>query len=237
MTTSPCPACDAPILIADGSRHGGIRMPFDPEPGIGDHYDTQLAADLSHVVRSAAAAGNLKGRIPLYRAHMWTCTQGMRIPADQPLPMLQGYSHKAAPRKDALLAAEPSWPMPWEGIKGTARDSDDLLSLEPAAMPRRRLMTGMALAAYRSASGQAARRMQNPQPGDLVVETATARKPGGERKGFGVLLARRREPAGDGESRASADAWYVQYGPDEQDVERWEGGAFVAVLTDDRSSQ
>lgn len=236
MSTADCPACDAPILVVDGSRHGGQREAFDPGPGTGEHYDTKLSADLSHIEIPAAGASNLRGRIPLHRNHRWTCREQMRVPADRPVPHIGGYSQGAAPRRDAQPAPEQSWPQPWDGITGTVRDDlGDLLSLAPEAMPRRRLMIAMTYGWYRAAAGMTARRMQGPQQGDLVVETASGRKPGGERKGIGILLGRRREAPGE-DSRSPADAWYVQYGPGEQDVERWEGAAFIAVLTSDRAS-
>ena len=202
-------------------------MPFDPNPGSGEHYDTMLAPDLSHVSKPAAATSSLRGRIPLYRAHMWTCAQGMRIPADRPLPVLQGYSHKAAPQKDAVPVPEPSYPEPWEGIGGKARpELGDLLSMEVKAMPRRRIMAAMAVSHHRAllAAGQssAGRRMRDPAPGDLVTE---AGQPDFGR-GFGILLAARRERLGDGRP---GEVRYIQYGPEESDVERWTGGQFITV--------
>lgn len=206
-------------------------MPFDPEPGSGEHYDTMLSADLGYVSKPAAATSNLRGRVPLYRAHMWTCAQGMRIPADRPLPVLQGYSHKAAPQKDAVPVPEPSYPEPWAGIEGAARpELGDLLSLDDAAMPRCRMMTSMALAMHSAllSGGQSgvARRMRDPRPGDLVAEMT-----GWERRGFGVLLARRRERPEDGHA---VEVAYVQYGPGAEDAERWTDGQFITVHEGER---
>jgi hypothetical protein len=110
VTAVPCPACDLPVLFARGSRHGGRLVPFDPVPGDGRRFDTQLSPDLSHVTRNAAAAAALKGRVPLYRPHMWTCPAGMRIPAGHALPAVDGYSHVAAGQITAQplrLGAEP----------------------------------------------------------------------------------------------------------------------------------
>jgi hypothetical protein len=96
MTVTPCPACGCPVLFARGSRYGGRLVPFDPDPGTGRRFDTQLAPDLSHVTRNAAGTTALRGRVLLYRPHMWTCKAGMRVPADRPLPAVDGYCHVAA---------------------------------------------------------------------------------------------------------------------------------------------
>lgn len=254
--TQPCPACGAAILVVDGSRHGGQKEAFDPDPGNGDRYNTKLSADLSCIDIPAAGAGNLMGRIPLYRSHRWTCTAQMRIPSDRPLPRIGGYSHKAAARKGDVAPPEPSWPQPWEGIKGSERDGSDLLSLEEEAMPRRRVMVMMALAQYSATQvgspapkvAQMGRRMRSPQPGDLVVEVTRAHGPLSEHRGFGILLAARKEwvqsdgewaalPAGQREEgRSVGEAWYIQYGPEPGDVARWTDAQVVAVLADERVS-
>lgn len=88
MTEITCPACDRPILVVNASRWGGMRLPYDPEPGIGEHCDTMLAADLSHVIAASPAA---KGTIPLYRNHRRSCT--LKVPMDRALPDIGGYSH------------------------------------------------------------------------------------------------------------------------------------------------
>jgi hypothetical protein len=141
-------------------------------------------------------------------------------------------------------------PQPWEGINGTVRDSDDLLSLEDEAMPRRRRMVMMALLLRKTTLvGHPApivariyERMEHPQPGDLVVETTTAWRPDSEYRGFGILLACRREwcladadwaaylaenPQDD--ERLADRYWYVQYGPGERDITRWEDCDFTAI--------
>lgn len=95
-----------------------------------------------------------------------------------------------------------SFPEPREGITGTDRD-DDLLSLEDAAVPRRLLMGGMA-ECLRSAVlvGNPApavarmwKRMKDPQPGDLVIETSTFyRRDEDDRiKAMGILVGHRVE--------------------------------------------
>jgi hypothetical protein len=254
MSREWCPACEAPVLLVDGARQGGTKQVFDPVPGTGPHYDTRLSDDLTHVAAPAAAAQNLKGRMPLYRSHRWSCPNQLKVPAGKKCPSWGGYSQAAAASREP--APEPSWPQPWTGIRGTARDRDDLLSLEPAAMPRRRLMAAMALALHRATlTGPAAavtgRRVREPVPGDVVAEVTTARKPGSERRGFGVLVARRREwvsaeaayslAMGDdgdemrGEGAAGGEVFYVQFGPGERDVVRWECGEFVAAAGDGES--
>jgi len=100
------------------------------------------------------------------------------------------------------------WPQPYEGIHGTDRD-DWLLSLDERAIPHRDALLAMA-GHLRSATlvGHPAplvedmgRRIEHPQPGDLVAEATSAmykRRRGPEGlddriKGLGILLARRHE--------------------------------------------
>lgn len=144
-------------------------------------------------------------------------------------------------------------PQPWEGITATARNSDDLLSLEDKAMPQRRRMVMMALLIRKATlvGNQAPvvkamyERMNDPQPGDLVIETSSARRPGSEYRGFGFLLARRREWCSndeewaiyraeqpDDDERLADHYWYVQYGPGERDIARWEDCEFIAIPDD-----
>lgn len=144
-------------------------------------------------------------------------------------------------------------PQPWEGVNGTARTGDDLLSLEDEAMPRRRRMVMMALLIRKATLvGNPApivrklyERTSSPQPGDLVIETTSARRPDSEYRGFGILLAHRREwcsadaewaaylagPEPDPE-RTADDYWYVQYGPGERDIVRWANCDFMAIPDD-----
>lgn len=82
--TRTCPACNQPILVVASSRWGGTLLPFDPEPGTGRHYDTMLSADLSHVTASMG---------PLYRGHVWSCLEGLKVPLDKALPGWGGYQH------------------------------------------------------------------------------------------------------------------------------------------------
>jgi len=95
-----------------------------------------------------------------------------------------------------------NYPQPHEGITGTLRDQDDLLSLEGKAVAVRKMMAGIA-SVLRSAVmvGQPAPvvrrmsdRMREPQPGDLVMETSTMYRDAEDwHKGFGILVARRQE--------------------------------------------
>lgn len=152
-----------------------------------------------------------------------------------------------------------NWPQPWEGVNGTVRDGDDLLSLEESAIPRRDMMIGMARClSSATLVGQPAPvvrrmsdRMRAPQPGDLVFErTMTSRGGDSALKGFGILLLKRREWAetdedfaremadepeefrGD-DNRCTDTAWYVQYGPGERDICRWVNAEFTAIPVDD----
>jgi hypothetical protein len=246
--TEPCKACGLPVIAAAPSRWGGTPIPFDPEPGMEAHHDTALSADLSHVAISAAAAGNLKGRVPLYRAHQHTCPRKMGIPSGTPLPFMQGYWQAAAGWTGDPIpppAEDEGLPLPWEGVKVTTRNPADIPALDP---PARRLIVAATLALHRVATAvpqspearRTAARMRNPQPGDLVTEITSD----GGFRGFGILLKRRRERSGEGcglrEARgndlgSSGDIWYVQYGPDADDVARWDCARFITVLTDDRA--
>ena len=144
-------------------------------------------------------------------------------------------------------------PQPWEGITATARTGDDLLSLEDEAMPRRRRMVMMALLIRKATlvGNQAPvvrnlyERMNDPQPGDLVIETSAAWRPDSECRGLGILLAHRREWCSndkewavyraeepDDDERLADHYWYVQYGPGDRDIARWEDCEFIAIPED-----
>lgn len=241
-----CPACDTPVLLVAGSRRGGTPTAFDPEPLIGGEYDTRLSDDLSHVAiaSSAPAAATLRGSVPLYRLHQRSCS--LRVPAGRPCPSWAGYSQAAAAWRGepvtTPVTADESLPRPWEGIKGTIRDHDDLLSLDDLALPRRRMMMMMTLRLHRAVTAVppspearlTAERIRDPQPGDLVTETSSDHK---GIFGFGVLLGRRREQSGGitgcearGNDLAAAGLIsYVQYGPDAGNVARWDCARFITV--------
>lgn len=96
-----------------------------------------------------------------------------------------------------------NYPQPREGITGTDRTGDDLLSLADEAIPRRLMMVGL-LANLRKATqvGNPApivermrERMRNPQPGDLVVEDSGIYLRGQDKQveAFGILLTHRDE--------------------------------------------
>lgn len=96
-----------------------------------------------------------------------------------------------------------SHPQPYEGITGTDRTEDDLLSLEDVAIRRRLLIKGLANCLRKATLvGNPApivtrmnERMRNPQPGDLVMEESTTyrRDEDIQVKGFGILIAHRQE--------------------------------------------
>lgn len=95
-----------------------------------------------------------------------------------------------------------SYKQPREGITGTLREGDDLLSLEESAIAVRKTMTGLAGVLLRTTMvGQPApvvtrisERMRSPQPGDLVMETSTMyRRADDWYRGFGVLIEHREE--------------------------------------------
>lgn len=92
---------------------------------------------------------------------------------------------------------------PYEGINGTARTGDDLLSLEDEAIAVRKVLVNlMTVIRKTTLVGQPAPivrdisdRMGHPVPGDLVVEASTTlhRQTGDWYRGFGILLEHRRE--------------------------------------------
>lgn len=157
------------------------------------------------------------------------------------------------------MTSDENWPQPWEGVTGIAREDDDLLSLEDAAMPRRQMMTGLARCLCKAVLvGDPAPvvrrmgdRMRAPQPGDLVFEQTMTRRGDDWYRGFGILLLRRREWASTDEdfaremagepedlrgddNRCTDDAWYIQYGPGERDICRWVNADFTMIPADDR---
>lgn len=127
------------------------------------------------------------------------------------------------------------WPRPFEGIRGQDRDGD-LLSVETAAMSRRRAMTMMGLTLRDTTRAgrpvpkaqRISGRMKSPQQAGPGFEWSTARRQDSEIYGPGILAGRRRErreTGGErekrttgnsslpGSDRATEDAWYIQAGP------------------------
>lgn len=77
------------------------------------------------------------------------------------------------------------------------------------------------------------------------IETTTAWRPDSEYRGLGILLACRREWCSTDEEWAAYRAeepyederladryWYVQYGPGDRDIARWENCEFIAIPDD-----
>lgn len=95
-----------------------------------------------------------------------------------------------------------TWPQPREGITGTDR-TDDLLSLEEEAVPRRLAFNGLADCLYRACLvGNPApvvarmwERIRDPQIGDLVLEQSSRYRKDEDTqiKRLGILLAHRTE--------------------------------------------
>src|ERR1700733_9432221 len=108
----------------------------------------------------------------------------------------------AATRHGRGRTVSDTWPQPHEGITGTDR-SDDLLSLEDEAVPRRLAFNGLADLLYRACLvGHPApvvarmwERIKQPQPGDLVIERSSRyrRDVDTQIKRLGVLLEHRTE--------------------------------------------
>ncbi len=145
-----------------------------------------------------------------------------------------------------------TYPQPREGVAGTLRDQDDLLSLDDAALPRRQAMMALAWHLHGATlryGDKLGDRLRNPQIGDLVLETTSSLLRSDEDRrvmGLGILLAHREERVQTDEEHAASiaagefsaddkrwhdDAWYVQYGPQPDDVCRWVNCRFVTVPT------
>ena len=144
---------------------------------------------------------------------------------------------------------------PHEGVRGTLRNADDLLSLDDRAVSVRSILIGLASHLYSATLvGNPApkvadmyERISTPKVGDLVVEMTAMYGTDVDRKvkGFGVLIDHRTEWAStDAEWEAYAaenpddaasdgrwpdEAWYVQYGPQPEDVCRWTNCRFIVV--------
>lgn len=154
-------------------------------------------------------------------------------------------------------------PQPREGITGTVRDEDDLLSLDEKAIPRRMMMANLAMCLHSATlvgnpAPVVARmydRISHPQPGDLVVETSRFYRQTLDVEAFGILLAHRDEWAQTDDEYAKDfaenlngeqdDGWrgvehnvhYVQYGPQPDDICRWVNCSFITIPTDARFEQ
>ena len=144
---------------------------------------------------------------------------------------------------------------PHEGVKGTDRGTDDLLSLDERATAHRDALIAVALHLDDACQvGNPApkvqrmyERIRSPQLGDLVVEST--RVPWTTNhidriKGFGYLVEHRREwwstndqwnrKLAEGEvdpddTRPIDEAWYVQYGPNPADICRWTNAQVLVV--------
>ena len=132
--------------------------------------------------------------------------------------------------------AGPPLPNPHEGIYGIDRGDTDLLSLDDRARPHRDglYVLGRLLRQVTSIGSQPPvvaalwHRMHNPQPGDLVIETSRPHPSPADRvRGFGYLLARRWELRG---GVGAEPVWYIQYGPEPDQVARWSVGAVFTTL-------
>lgn len=141
---------------------------------------------------------------------------------------------------------------PHEDIKGSPL-SDDLLSLDEKAVAHRDALIGMARLLHKACLvGDAAPvvvriydRLTKPQPGDLVVGMSAMYSRDGDHrlKGLGILLEKRVEwmetdeewaelvadEEADTDERFTDEAWYIQYGPNAEDVCRWTDCMFIAL--------
>jgi len=103
-----------------------------------------------------------------------------------------------------MAATQEKWPQPYEGIYGTDRTGDWLLSLDSRAAPHRdalvviarHLLLATSVAQPAPNTLTVYQRITAPKPGDLVVEQSaalhTTRRPQREH-GLGIFLCRRTE--------------------------------------------
>lgn len=148
-----------------------------------------------------------------------------------------------------------TYPQPREGIVGIKRD-DDLLSLDDSAAPHRALIQLLAWELHSATlryGNELGDRIRNPRPGDLVIETTrgaiAAARGTPMPMAFGYLIERRVEwtetdeewaqivaeqALRADEERWTDDVWYVQYGPEPDDVCRWQNCSFAAVPNNHR---
>lgn len=148
------------------------------------------------------------------------------------------------------MSKDAAYPEPHEGIAGIQRPGDPLLTSEDAAS----LVAGLTRHLYSATLlGFAPKlraiyeRMTAPQPGDQVVvlDSIRARDPDTRWRGTGYLVTHRAEwwtteeewerdkaedgSLTDGDRLVEHDAWYVQYGPNAEDVCRWVNCTVLAV--------
>jgi hypothetical protein len=151
-------------------------------------------------------------------------------------------------------------PQPYEGVTTTDREGDDLLSLDPKALPRRAAMAALAMCLWNAVVvGEPAplvarmwERMRDPRPGDLVLETSRYYLDYANAEAFGVLVAHRMEwwdtdeewarlrryrERDKNDKRPTDTAWYVQYGPSRHHIYRWVNATFITVPTDAKFCQ
>jgi hypothetical protein len=140
-----------------------------------------------------------------------------------------------------------TWPQPHEGITGTDQ-AGWLLSLDEQAIPHREALIAMARHLHAAvlvgdpvpAVRRMSERICHPEPGDLAVAVEVMygrRDPDTRLRGFGILLARRKEWASTDaqwaaeclaenwdpatEERFTGNVYYLQYGPAAGDICRW----------------
>lgn len=140
---------------------------------------------------------------------------------------------------------------PHEGVTGTDRPGDPLLTSDEAAALVARLtrkLYSTALAAHAAPRGRELfERMATPEVGDQVVvsDSVGSHSPETRQRGVGYLVAHRaewwstreeweRDKAEDGtltevDRLVEHDAWYVQYGPNSVDICRWVNCTVLAI--------
>lgn len=118
-------------------------------------------------------------------------------------------------------------------------DRKRLLSLEPADVEWRALLASVAHELFEAViisrtPHQTAlyHRMSHPVPGDYVFEVTTYWRGGPHSTGFLQKTANEPYEDYDDDPAPTRDVWYVQYGPADDDVVRWEDCRFYTIPVD-----
>lgn len=134
-------------------------------------------------------------------------------------------------------ASNADLPLPRQGIEGMELDPNGILSLHESHVETRRLIANLgqnlylaSLCALTPRLQEMSARLNNPQPGDLVVGASIPDKDKHYR-GLGYLLSHRYEKVwADYEQEwLREDVWYVQYGPASDDICRWYNASFTVI--------
>ena len=116
---------------------------------------------------------------------------------------------------------------------------EKLLSLEEDDLAWRNLLAWQAhelvgaVIAGRSAHQTALyQRLTHPVPGDYVFEVTTIWRKSPQGTGFLQKVSHEPYEEHDDDPPPTRDVWYVQYGPSDEDIVRWENCAFRVIPVD-----